>query len=139
MLVVADWSVDPAAVVATCAAHHHAIVLAVPAWLHGLDWAGDPKASIACARRQIETISALGRVAGLDVAVAGVGDPDPLSAIGDALAAHPADEILLFTRRRLGARHPWDLEHRVRRLTGLPVRRIAVPATRPGHCRAEAA
>jgi hypothetical protein len=139
-LVVADWTVDPAAVVEACAARHRPVVLTVPAWLHGLDWAGDPRSSCPCAQRQLEAIADLGRAAGLDIEIAGVGDPDPMSAIGDALAAHPAGEVLLFTRhRRVGAAHPWDLEHRARRLTGLPVRRIGVPARRRGHCQAEVA
>src|SRR3954462_1715543 len=141
VLVVADWTVEATEVVAECrrrAERDPAVfVLTVPAWLHGLDWAGDPRVSCPCARRQLETIAALGRGAGLDIEVAGVGDPDPMSAIGDALTAHPASEVLLFTRpRRVGAGHPWDLEHRARRLTGLPVRRIGVPAHRRGHCEA---
>ena len=139
-LVVVDWTVDPDAVVHACAARRQPVVLTVPAWLHGLDWAGDPGVSSPCAQRQLESIAVLGRAAGLDIEIAGVGDPDPMSAIGDALAAHPASEVLLFTRpRRLGAAHPWDLEHRAHRLTGLPVRRIGVPAQRRGHCDAEAA
>jgi hypothetical protein len=59
MLVVADWAVDPRKVVATCAARGRGSVLhlVVPAWLHGLDWAGDPFASVPCARRQLDASS----------------------------------------------------------------------------------
>src|SRR4051794_16332030 len=129
VLVVADWMVDARAVVTACAQRGDAFVLTVPAWLHGLDWAGDPGVSVPCAQRQLETISELGREAGLDIAVGGVGDPDPLSAIGDTLDTHSITEVLLFTRsRRLGLAHPFDLEHRAQRLTGVPVRRISVPA-----------
>jgi hypothetical protein len=133
ILVVADWTVDPHAVVAACSrrAAEEAVwfTLMVPASLHGLDWAGDPTASVPCAQRQLETITELSIAAGLDVEVAGVGDPDSVSAIGDALNDHLAAEILLFGReRRFAASHPVDLVHRARRATGLPVQRIAVRA-----------
>jgi len=39
----------------------------VPAWLHGLDWAGDPFVSVRCARRRTELLNALSVDAGLDV------------------------------------------------------------------------
>jgi hypothetical protein len=108
ILVVADWTVDPHAVVAACSrrAAEEAVwfTLMVPASLHGLDWAGDPTASVPCAQRQLETITELSIAAGLDVEVAGVGDPDSVSAIGDALNDHLAAEILLFGRERRFAR-----------------------------------
>jgi len=137
VLVVADWTVDPHEVVAACAERRDGavFVLMVPAWLHGLDWAGDPTANAPCAQRQLDAIASLGRASGLDVEIAGVGDPDPLSAIDDTLDSHAATEILLFARRRrIGGVHPWDLVHRAQRLTGLPVRRVAAsPAPgRPG-------
>lgn len=139
VLAVADWAVDPHAVVAAASARAPATFwLAVPAWLHGLDWAGDPRASRPCARRQLERLLALFRDAGLEVTGGSVGEPEPVTSIGDALAAWPADEILLCTRpRRL--RHPLDLAHRARRSTGLRVDRVAAPAAertrRGGHCR----
>ena len=133
ILVVADWTVDPHAVVAACSRHDErdptSFVLLVPAWLHGLDWAGDPAASAPCAQRQLETIAQLSIAAGLDVEVAGVGDPDPISAIGDVLESHAPTEILLCGReRRFGTSHPLDLAHRAHRTTRLPVRRISVAA-----------
>jgi hypothetical protein len=141
ILVVADWSVDPHAVVATCVASGDAasFVVTVPAWLHGLDWAGDPAASAPCAQRQQQTIVGLARAAGLALEDAGIGDPDPITAIGDAVDAHGVAEVILFTRRRrLTASHPWDLEHRAQRLTGLPVHQLAVPAAETGHCHDDA-
>lgn len=72
----------------------------VPAWLHGLDWAGDPAASVPCAQRQLDKLADLSIRARLDVEVRGVGDPDVISAIGDALDGRDAAEILLFERRR---------------------------------------
>ena len=144
-LVVADWSVDPYAVVAAlrrrAADGPAAYTLVVPAWLHGLDWVGDPRASVACAQRQVDKLADLSRRAGLDVEVAGVGDPDVISAIGDALDARDVTDILLFERRRRLAGHPFDLAHRAQRATGLTVRRIAVPppnGARSRHCRAPA-
>jgi hypothetical protein len=106
--------------------------LVVPARLHGLDWVGDPRASIPCAQRQLAAIEGLAATAGLPLAAASVGDPDPLAAIGDALADWPAEELLLCTRVPCVALpHPLDLTHRARRLTGLPVSRADVPA--PGN------
>jgi hypothetical protein len=101
-LVVADWTIDPQAIAATCRAQGAgALRLVVAAWLHGLDWVGDPRASVPCAERQLERLERLCASAGLHVASADVGDPDPLSAICDAVDAGPADEILLFA----GGRH----------------------------------
>ena len=128
-LVVADWAIDPAAVVATCRAQSDAALrIVVPAWLHGLDWAGDPRASVPCAQRQLDRLVQLCRAAGLRVESAEVGDPDPLSAIDDALAAATADEILLFARgRHVDAHYPLSVANRAERLTGLHVQRIAAP------------
>ena len=124
VLVLADWRADPAGVIDACSrrASHDAVTFAlvVPAWLHGLDWAGDPFASRPCAARQLATLTALAGAAGLDVELAEVGDPDPTSAVDDALQAFVASELLVCrSRRRPG--HPLDLEHRLRRTSGLPV------------------
>ena len=136
-LVVADWKIDPRAVVATCRVQGHAALrIVVPAWLHGLDWAGDPRASVACATRQLERLLQLCTAAGVHVESAAVGDPDPLSAIDDALAAGRADEILLFANGRHVARHyPLSLANRAERLTGLRVQRIAAPRVARGRRR----
>jgi hypothetical protein len=150
VLVVADWAIDPHAVVAACGERRDAsFVLVVPAWLHGLDWAGDPQASTPCAERQLDTLTRLCVAAGMDVVATDVGDPDPMCAIGDALASRPAGEVLLFARRhRFMTAGPLDLAHRAQRMSGVPVRRIAVgPRTRQrwmslhreGYCDAPAA
>ncbi len=128
-LVVADWAVDPETVAATCAARDRsaALHLVVPAWLHGLDWAGDPFASVPCARRQLERIGDLCRTAGLRVASAEVGEPDPLSAIGDALEIVRVDEIVLFARgRHVTPGYPFSMVRRAERLSGLRVTPVAV-------------
>jgi hypothetical protein len=133
VLLVADWSVDPQAVVAACQRRSEqqacTFGLVVPAWLHGLDWVGDPLASVPCARRQLADITVLADAAGLTIDYAGVGDPEPVTAMCDALANRPADELLLCARAsRVSVGHPLDLTHRAQRVTGLPVQRINVPA-----------
>jgi hypothetical protein len=133
ILVVADWTVDPRAVIEACrtraAQSPASFTLVVPAWLHGLDWVGDPAAAEPCARRQLETLTELASRAGLDVVAVVVGDPDVMSAIGDALQEHDAEEILLFERSgTLRRAHPFDLAHRARRATGRPVARFALQA-----------
>lgn len=153
VLVVADWTTDPKAVVAACLARHEraggAFALLVPAWLHGLDWAGDPAASVPCAQRQLTTIGRLADAAGITFQSAGVGDADPVAAICDALNDWPAGEVVLFTRsRRVAISHPLDLAHRTRRAAGLPVSHLRLGSTarppgetwlrrRAGHCALE--
>jgi hypothetical protein len=148
VLLVSDWTVDPHAVVAAATRRLDAgparFGLLIPAWLHGVDWAGDPLASVPCAERQLDALGLLAGAAGLEVCESAVGDPDPATAISDALVRWPADEILLvLPARRLVAR-PLDLARRAHRMTGLPVARVAVPGPerarshrqrrRAGHC-----
>ena len=126
LLVVADWRTDPEAIVAACVERQEQsggdFALLVPARLHGLDWVGDPAASLPCAYRQLATLAHLADSVGFAFHAAGVGDPDPVAAICDALHEWPADELLLCTRgRRAVVSHPLDLAHRARRATGLPV------------------
>ena len=136
-LVVADWAIDADAVVAGCrAAGASRLELVVPAWLHGLDWAGDPFASVPCAERQVDRVAQLCRAAGLEVVSARVGDPDPLSAICDAVAAGAADRILLFAHgRHASAGYPLSVARRAERLSGLAVRSFAAPPTARVHRR----
>ena len=105
VLAVADWAVEPEAVVAAmrrqAGAEPTIFGLLVPAWLHGLDWAGDPTAAVPCAERQLDTLERLCGDAGLLVGAAWVGDPNPATAAGDVLlGALPADHVLLCTARR---------------------------------------
>jgi hypothetical protein len=135
VLLVADWTVDPHAVVAAACADTEnrsvSLRLLVPAWLHGLDWVGDPAASLPRAQRQVEKLTALLSAAGLPVEGAEVGDPEPVTAMGDAVDAWPADRVLLVTRRhRLPRHHPLDLAHRARRRAGVPVEVAEVPPAR---------
>jgi hypothetical protein len=145
-LVVADWEIDAEAVLTICRqrlAGGSAVRVVVPAWLHGLDWAGDPFASVPCARRQLDHISRLCLVAGLRVISAEVGDPDPLNAISDAVDHRPIDQILLFARgRHVAAAYPFSVAHRAERLTGLAVHGFTAPSAlkaprrrfAAGHC-----
>ncbi|MDQ3933090.1 MAG: hypothetical protein M3340_00485 [Actinomycetota bacterium] len=130
VLVVADWSVDAEAVIEACERRNReapaAFALVVPAWLHGIDWAGDPRASVPCAHRQLANVTARAAAAGRTFDAADVGDPEPVAATCDALADWPADEILICAR---GSRvpHLFDLTHRVERVSGLPVQRVSLP------------
>jgi len=124
VLVLADWRADPNGVIEACTRRASrggaAFALVVPAWLHGIDWIGDPHSSRPCATRQLEALMGLADAAGLVVELVEVGDPDPTSAVDDALHAFAATEILLCTSgRRRG--HPFDLAHRLRRMGALPV------------------
>jgi hypothetical protein len=146
-LIVADWTIDPEAVVTACAARldeTSSVRIVVPAWLHGIDWVGDPWASVPCARRQLERLVQLCLGMGVTVESATVGDPDPMSAICDAVDATGVDRILLFARgRHVSSGYPLSVARRAERLTGLPVERFpAAVRTRPrrrrrfvgGHC-----
>jgi hypothetical protein len=149
VLLVADWSVAPEAVVGAARRLPPAtsLALVVPATLHGLDWAGDPYASVPCARRQLDAITALAAASGVSFDDTAVGDPELLAAIDDALADWPADQLLLCApRRRLSAPYPFDPRTRARRLTGIAVEILELPRApratgrrrwprlRSGHC-----
>jgi hypothetical protein len=142
VLVVADWSLDLDAVVTALGERAGASdrdvrwSLLVPAWLHGLDWAGDPYASQRCAETALLTLLELALRAGLTVDLTLVGDPDPVTAVGDACAALACDAILLCTRRRhlVPGHHPLDLAHRMQAGAGVPVARRLLPSAGRGHC-----
>jgi hypothetical protein len=143
-LVVADWTIDPEAVVTACRMRlgdGGRVHLLVPAWLHGLDWVGDPFASVPCARRQLERMRLLCLAAGLRVESTAVGDPDPVSAICDAADATRADRILLVARgRHVSPGYPLSVARRAQRLTGVRVESVAAPIPpRPRRSRAFAA
>jgi hypothetical protein len=130
-LLVADWKTDPNAVIAACAGRpevqHAAVDLLVPASLHGIDWVGDPYANVPCARRALDELTELLRAAGIDVASSAVGDHDPVAAAMDATLSHPVEQIIACgLERRIKL---FDLGHRVRRTTGLPVLSVPLPPT----------
>jgi hypothetical protein len=128
-LLVADWKADPHGVIAEFASRpevrHAPVDLVVPAALHGIDWVGDPYASVPCARLALDALTALLQAAGVDVASAAVGDHDPVAATIDATLLQPIGQIVACgLERRL---KPFDLGHRVRRATRLPVLWLPVP------------
>jgi hypothetical protein len=130
VLLVSDWDLDPQAVVGAARREHRAagLYLLVPARLHGIDWVGDPYASVPCAQRQLDAIVRLAPAAGLDVVDGRIGDPEQIAAIDDALADWPVQALLLCAPRgRVGAPYPFDLWTRARRLSSLPVARIELP------------
>ena len=142
-LVVADWSLDPAGVVAALQAryarHGSQFALLVPASLHGIAWAGDPKASRPCAERRLGELRLLSERSGVSVGMARVGDPETVPAVLEALEDWPAEQILLFGRRR---RSPFpralSLARRIERSASIPVDWIthtamAMPAGRRPH------
>lgn len=133
VLVVADWTVDEhaatTAVKARQAESSAVFSLVVPAWLHGIDWTGDPTASQPCAQAQADTLEYLWAHERLPLVFADVGDPDPVAAVDDALAKWSADEILLLARSATLA--AW----RIGRATGLVPRRVAIARRHSRPCR----
>jgi hypothetical protein len=132
LLAVVDWTLEPAAVVSDLRRHAQTrkttFGLLVPAWLHGLDWVGDPTASEPCAERQLAALRQLTDLAGVPVETASVGDPDLGAAACDMLEAWPAEEIVLYTREGQHIVVPWPFgpASRIARASGLPVSRVAV-------------
>jgi hypothetical protein len=61
VLVVADWRTDAYGVMSAirrrAAEGDATFALLVSAWLHGLDWAGDPSSSRPCAERALDKLS----------------------------------------------------------------------------------
>jgi hypothetical protein len=155
VLAVADWSVDAARVVDALRSRdrhcREVFGLVVPSRLGALDWIGDPNAARPCAERQLDRLSRLAALGGVQVDVAGVGDPESTVAVDDVLEDWAADEIVVFERgRRTGLTGPLGLVRRLERRTGLPVERVGVASANgrnsrrllgPGtpHCTAQAA
>jgi hypothetical protein len=105
--------------------------LIVPAVPEGLDWAADMKAGRAAAEARAEAGARTMRLAGLAVAAATVGDPDPAAAVSDALHAARFDELFVSTfPAGVSAWLRLSLPHRLRRLTDLPVHHVV---TGPGY------
>ena len=131
VLAVADWSVDPQAVIAALRseAEGSPVVfdLLVPARLAALDWIGDPNASRPCAERQLAELIRLARRDGVTVATESVGDPERVAAIRARADALAPDRIVVFERARLIPRHPLSVIRRVRRATGRGAERVVLP------------
>src|SRR4051812_10150265 len=70
----------------------------VPASLHGLEWVGDPRATIPDAERHAALLQAALLNAGVASCEAEIGDPDPHAAVDDALGSAHFDEVLISLR-----------------------------------------
>ncbi len=101
--------------------------LLVPAVPHGFAWATDMHSGWPAAAGRAARAAKRMREAGLDLAEAIVGDPDPFAAVGDVLHARRFDEIVVVTLPR--GVSTWlriGLPARLGRVTDLPVTRICV-------------
>ena len=131
VLAVADWSVDPEAVISALRsdAEGSPVVfdLLVPARLPVLDWIGDPKASRPCAERQLSELVRLAGRYGVSVASRSVGDPERVAAIRALADSLAPDRIVVFERARLIPRHPLSVIRRAGRATGRGVERVVLP------------
>lgn len=150
-MVVADWTADPRAVIGVCAAHHRppstTVGLLVPARLHGVDWVGDPYASVGCARRALAAAQRFAELQSLPLQTAQIGDPDPIAAIADAVLERQVDLLVLcMADGHLTTR---SLADRASKVARIPVAIQRVPAERQprhrlalhhlfaGHCQLE--
>lgn len=99
--------------------------LLVPATPHGIAWAADMHAGEAEAEEHRRAFVEELRDAGLDVADAKVGDPDPLAATADECNMRSYDELIISTLPlRLSKWLKLDLPSKARAATGLPVTHV---------------
>jgi hypothetical protein len=102
MLIVADRSADPGKLIdmlrEQVESTRIAATVLVPASLYGLDWMGDPRATIPAAERHAALLQTALLNLGVAHCDARVGDPDPRAAIDDALSTDPFDEVLISVR-----------------------------------------
>ncbi|HEY5052454.1 MAG TPA: hypothetical protein VII45_03495 [Solirubrobacterales bacterium] len=106
--------------------------LLVPAVPYGFAWAANMKAGGPGAVTRAQAGARRMRGSGLELERTIVGDPDPVSAVGDALHTGRYDEVIVSTVPR-GIAH-WfrlSLPDRLRRLTDLPVSHVAGHAGPP--------
>jgi hypothetical protein len=105
--------------------------LLVPATPHGWAWLADMYSGGVDAERYLEAAVERYRAAGLELAGARLGDPDPLAAVMDAAHFDTFDEVVVSTLPRHLSR--WlhvSLPHRVGAVTGLPVTHVMGSQTR---------
>jgi hypothetical protein len=101
-------------------------LLVVPATPHGVAWEERDSGAGEAERHLARALDRF-REAGLE-AQGWVGDPDPVTAVEDALEAHDVDEVVVSTLPRGVSR--WlglDLPSRVRRASGRPVTHVTAP------------
>ena len=102
MLIVADRSADPGTLMdvlrGQVASQRIAATVLVPASLNGLEWMGDPRATIPDAERHAALLQVALLNLGVATCEARIGDPDPHAAIDDALRTEYFDEVLISVR-----------------------------------------
>ena len=116
-----------------------AFSLVVPTTPHGWAWLADMHSGGVDAERYLDAAVERYRAAGLEIASARLGDPDPIAAVMDAVHFATYDEVVVCTLPRNLSR--WlglSLPHRIRAVTGLPVSHVVGRQTRlgaPAHTR----
>jgi hypothetical protein len=103
MLIVAGLTAEPTEIVDALRRKVEAedrieATVLVPASLRGLEWVGDPRATIPAAERYASVLQVALLNLGVARVEARVGDPDAHAAIDDALAVEDFDEVLISMR-----------------------------------------
>jgi hypothetical protein len=108
-----------------------AFTLLVPATPYGWAWLADMHSGGVDAERYLDAAVERYRAAGLEVASAHLGDPDPIAAVMDAVHFASYDEVVVCTLpRNLSKWLGLSLPHRIRAVTGLPVAHVVGQQTR---------
>jgi hypothetical protein len=99
--------------------------LLVPATPYGWAWLADMYSGGIDAERYLASAVERYQDAGIDLASARLGDPDPLAAVMDAVHFDSYDEIIVSTLpRHLSKWLRFSLPHRIKSVTGLPVTHV---------------
>jgi hypothetical protein len=99
--------------------------LLVPATPYGWAWLADMYSGGIDAERYLASAVERYTEAGVELANARLGDPDPLAAVMDAVHFDSYDEIIVCTLpRHLSKWLRFSLPHRVKSVTGLPVTHV---------------
>src|SRR2546423_14428 len=99
--------------------------LLVPATPYGWAWLADMYSGGIDAERYLASAVECYEDAGVELAAARLGDPDPLAAVMDAIHFDHFDEIVVCTLpRHLSKWLRLSLPHRIKSVTGLPVTHV---------------
>jgi hypothetical protein len=99
--------------------------LLVPATPYGWAWLADMYSGGIDAERYLASAVERYEEAGIELAAAKLGDPDPLAAVMDAVHFDRFDEIVVSTLpRHLSKWLRFSLPHRIKSVTGLPVTHV---------------
>jgi len=101
------------------------LTLLVPATPYGWAWLADMYSGGIDAERYLNSATERYREAGVELAAARLGDPDPLAAVMDAVHFDKFGEIIVCTLpRHLSKWLRFSLPHRIKSVTGLPVTHV---------------